>query len=136
MSEPTTLPTPLPKRLLSTTIKFIALTASMYFIPTFMHSIVRSLDDVYGLLGRRTQSTEVSWIGLGIATMVLGAWHLWLGRLSYISAKSVSGKRGGWAKVLGYVLVPVTIGVLGLGFGWEVLGKAFGKRDVVGGKEL
>lgn len=129
MSDPPSLPKPLPARLLSTALKFLALTASMYFIPTFMHSIVRSLDDVYELLGRRTQTTDVSLLGLGIAVVVMGAWHLWLGRMSYMAARNGGGKRGGWGKVLGYVLVPVLVGVMGVGFGWEVLGRAMGRRE-------
>ncbi|OAL03054.1 hypothetical protein IQ06DRAFT_303666 [Phaeosphaeriaceae sp. SRC1lsM3a] len=121
MSTPSTIPA----RLFLTIIKFTALTASMYFIPTFMHSIVRSLDDVYELLGRRAQTTEVSWLGLGIATVVLAAWHVWLGRMSYVAV----GRGKGWGKVLGRIVLPVAIGAMGLGFGYAIWERALWRRE-------
>src|SRR3954462_2044731 len=100
-SKPTiTQSTPSLPRILTLPLKLLALTAAMYILPTLMHTITQSLSELYDLLGRRARSPyelDVPWVSVAVAGVVLVAWHVWLGRLSYIGIMEGSkGERVSW----------------------------------------
>jgi hypothetical protein len=116
----TTQPSPLPQRLALHTLHFLLLTAALYIVPTLMHHAVTSLDSVYEVLGRRTRS-PYTLSSVFFASVLLVGWHVWLGRLSYKTV--VEGRKVGqvsWGRILGRVVVPGLVLVLGIEFAWEV----------------
>jgi membrane protease YdiL (CAAX protease family) len=116
-------PVPLFSRLALPILKFFLLTASLYIVPTLIHTAVRALDSLYEILGRRSRSPYTLSTILA-ASALLVAWHVWVGRLSYKTI--VEGKRRGgvsWGRVLGRVIVPGVLVIFGLGFVGEVAGR-------------
>jgi membrane protease YdiL (CAAX protease family) len=126
MQSTTTQPSstsPLLSRLALPILKFLLLTASLYIVPTLIHTAVRALDALYELQGRRSRSPYTLSTILA-ASALLVAWHVWVGRLSYKTI--VEGKRRGgvsWGRVLGRVIVPGILIIFGLGFVGEVVGR-------------
>lgn len=118
----------LPLRLSMRFLEVSTLAATMLIVPALIHRIVRSLDDVYELLGRRARSPYepvVPWTSLFIATVLLVGWHVWLGRLSYKTVVEGSGGKGrvSWGRVLGRIVVPILLLLLWLQFVWELCHK-------------
>jgi hypothetical protein len=115
----------LPLHLAMRLLQVLALAAAMFIVPTLMHRIVQSLDDVYELLGRRARSPyepAIPYTSVFIATVLLLGWHVWLGRLSYKTVVEGSGEKGrvSWGRVLGRIVVPFLLLSLGLQFVWEL----------------
>jgi hypothetical protein len=114
---------PLPQRLALTLLKFILLTASLYIVPTLIHTAVRSLDTLHEVLGRRARA-PYTLSSILVASMLLVGWHVVLGRLSYKTI--IEGKKKGsvsWGRVLGRVVVPGMLVVFGVIFGGEIAGE-------------
>jgi hypothetical protein len=99
----------------------------MYIVPTLIHSTVQSLDEVYELLGRRARS-PYALSSILIASVLLVAWHVWIGRLSYKTVVEGSKRGSGvsWGRVLGRVVVPVVLVVFGVDFAYGLSGRLLG----------
>jgi hypothetical protein len=129
--------TSLPTRLLMRILELLLLTAAFYILPTFLHHIVQSIDDLYDILGRTARSpyTAVSGVSVGVGILVVLGWHVWLGRLGYKAmldgGKEGVGRTGSWGRVLGRVVMPVFLVVFGIQFGYQVL-----RRWVIWGRLL
>jgi hypothetical protein len=114
----------LPQRLGMRIVEVIALAVAMFIVPTFIHQVVRSFDDMYELLGRRSRSPyspAIPWSSVIISTILLAGWHLWLGRLSYktiveSSDDAGSKRRVSWGRVLGRIVLPLLLLSFGLQF--------------------
>jgi hypothetical protein len=117
---------PFAQRLGMRVLEVIALAASMYLIPTLIHHVVQSLDDVYELLGRRARSPytpSTPWQSIAIALTFLLAWHTWLGRLSYktiIEDNNSSKTHTSWGRILSRIVIPIVLVSSGVHFTYEV----------------
>lgn len=133
---------PLPKRLAMSLFELILVAAAMFIVPTILHKGVQSFDDLNELLGRRAGSPYSSglWSSVVIAVGLLVVWHVCLGRLSY---KMVFEDRTGrkdekaasrgfsWGLVLGRIIIPLLILVLGVHFGFQVLSALAFSRPLI-----
>jgi cell division protein FtsB len=118
-----------PQRLGMRIIEITILAAAMFIIPTTIHRIVQSLDEVYELLGRRARSPyaqAVPWTSALVATVLLLGWHVWLGRLSYKTIiedqqkTSESKKRVSWDRILGRIVIPLLLLSYGVHFAYQL----------------
>jgi hypothetical protein len=106
-------------------LKFILLTASLYIVPTLIHTAVRSLDTLHEVRGRRARA-PYTLSSILVASALLVGWHVVLGRLSYKTI--IEGKKKGsvsWGRVLGRVVVPGVLVIFGVIFGGEIAGEIF-----------
>jgi hypothetical protein len=113
----------LPLRLAMRVLEIVALAAAMFIVPTFIHQGVKSLDDVYELLGRRARSPyepAVPWTSVLIAVLVMTGWHVWLGRLSYKTVVEGKGDGVSWGRVLGRIVIPFLLVVFGVQFAHQL----------------
>ncbi|KAF1850797.1 uncharacterized protein K460DRAFT_400835 [Cucurbitaria berberidis CBS 394.84] len=132
------------KRLGMRSLELLAVTGAMFVVPSVIQRLVHSLDDVYELLGRRARSpyATISWTGVIVALLLLLAWHVWLGRLSYrvvledgparragerssarderVEQNTASG-RVKWGRVLGRVVIPLLLVVFAVHFVYQLL---------------
>lgn len=115
-----------PQRLGMRVLEVVALAAAMFIVPTFIHRVVQSFDDVYELLGRRARSPyspAIPWTSVIISFVLLAGWHFWLGRLSYktiIESNEDAGskRRVSWGRVLGRIVMPLFLLSFGLQFAY------------------
>ncbi|KAF1912985.1 hypothetical protein BDU57DRAFT_521617 [Ampelomyces quisqualis] len=122
-------------RILTLPLKLLALTTAIYILPTAMHTITTSLSDLYDLVGRRARSPYApdaplaSVIGAGV---MLLAWHVWLGRLSYVGIMEGTKRHGGmsWGRLLGRIVLPGVLLVTGVVFAAGVGRKVRGEGVV------
>lgn len=134
---------PLPIRLALHAIDLILLTTLLYTIPTALHQCVTSIDAIYTLLSRQAHSPyapAVSWTEACLAGGILLVWHVVLGRLGYIAINEGKGTGVSWGRVLGRIVIPGLLLVLGVRFVVEVMGRVGGGTVMVGnvvdGKEV
>jgi hypothetical protein len=135
------------KRLGMRTLEIFALAAAMLIVPATIHQGTRSLNELYELLGRRARSpyTSFTWFSIFLAVALMLGWHIWLCRLSChtileplsirpkgdeATAYEEAKRRISWGRVLGRVVVPFLLLVLGMQFAWEI------GRGVVKPKEM
>jgi hypothetical protein len=121
-------------------LEIIALAAAMFIVPTLIHQGVKSLDDVYELLGRRARSPyepAIPWTSVVVAISILVVWHVWLGRMSYKTV--VEGKRDGgmdgisWGRVLGRIVIPFLLVVFGVQFAHQLFVRVTSPAPLVKG---
>ncbi|EMD62330.1 hypothetical protein COCSADRAFT_172804 [Bipolaris sorokiniana ND90Pr] len=138
------------RRLGMHSLEIAGLSTAMLIIPLIMHRVVQGFDEMYDILGRRAKSpyAQLSWVNIAFAFVMLVGWHLWLGRLTYLTvlesdvdeekddgrkdeitalsssaerSKNGSGKGGiSWSRILGRILIPLLLVTLGLHFGYQV----------------
>ena len=139
----------LPARLGMRSLEVISVAAAMLVIPSLIQRLVRSVDDVYELLGRRARSpyVAVSWTSIVVAVVMLLGWHLWLGRLSYrvvledsgeeeIGGGVGKGARISWGRVLGRVVIPLLLLVAAVHFVYEIVYRAGNPAPFVTGNTV
>jgi hypothetical protein len=140
------------KRLGMRSLEVISLAAAMLVVPATIHQGVRSLDEVYELLGRRARSpyTSISWLGIILAVVLMLGWHIWLGRLSYrtlldkrvqytdhaytTSKEREQGKqeeRISWGRILGRIFLPLLLLLFGLHFAFQIAQGLVSPRELV-----
>lgn len=143
---------PFVKRLGMHSLEVIGLAAAMLVVPLTMHRAVQGFDEMYEILGRQAKSpyARFSWINFSFAFMILITWHLWLGRLAYLtvleggadekrvearegkstvssssttfeSRVNLGGKAISWGRLLGRIVIPFLLITLGLHFGYQIL---------------
>jgi hypothetical protein len=133
------------KRLSMRCLEVVALAAAMLFVPFTMHRVVQGVDEVYELLGRRSQSpyVTVSWTSIAIAVFMLLGWHIWLGRLGYKAIQETASVamddttttpaeravphermsqeiRVSWGRILGRLVIPCLLVTLGSHFIFQI----------------
>ncbi|EUC46307.1 hypothetical protein COCMIDRAFT_93202 [Bipolaris oryzae ATCC 44560] len=138
------------RRLGMHSLEIVGLSTAMLIIPLSMHRAVQGFDEMYDILGRRAKSpyARLSWVNIALAFVVLVGWHMWLGRLTYLTVlesnideekdeerndeitaltssaeKSNTGSGKGeisWGRILGRILIPLLLVTLGLHFGYQV----------------
>lgn len=104
-------------------IEMLGLTAAMFLLPFAMHSVVQCFDGMHRLLGRQARSPFAGThglLGLIVGAALVGAWHVWLARLSYCVV--LDGDGGGdqdgrehgrpetqisWGRILSRIIVPL-----------------------------
>ncbi|KAF1832279.1 hypothetical protein BDW02DRAFT_503371 [Decorospora gaudefroyi] len=107
------------KHLAMLTLEVIALSTTMLLLPALLHAGVQTLDQLYELLSRRAQSPylHTSSSSILLATLILCAWHVWIGRLAFLTVLEGGSRYGSaavsWGRVLGRVVVPLLL--VGLG---------------------
>ncbi|USP75635.1 hypothetical protein yc1106_02909 [Curvularia clavata] len=144
------------KRLGMHSLEVAAITAAMLMIPLTIHRAVQGFDEMYEILGRRAESpyAQFSWMNASFAFIVLLGWHLWLGRLAYLtvleggvdeekdegregkstlssSSTDQSGVKTGkevvsWGRLLGRIVIPLLLVTLGLHFAYQICGQFIG----------
>ncbi|EOA86234.1 uncharacterized protein SETTUDRAFT_169334 [Exserohilum turcica Et28A] len=132
-------------------LEVVGLAAAMLVIPLTMHRAVQGFDDMYEMVGRRSKSpyARMSWVNIMFAAIIMVGWHLWLGRLTYLTvleggeddqehsdadadASSSTDRRSAnletraisWGRLLGRLFIPLLLGALGLHFGYRLLLRA------------
>jgi hypothetical protein len=126
-----------PQLLVLWSAELFFLTFLLYVLASTMHAVVQCFDVLYALLGRQARSPFVAGgllgsVGVAVSVVFVGAWSLWLGRLSYCAVfDGVEEKREGeeeeegegqgqghgqgekarkgvsWGRVLGRLVVPL-----------------------------
>jgi hypothetical protein len=143
------------KRLGMRGLEVVALATAMLIVPTIIHQGVRSVDELYELLGRRARSpyTGVSWIGVVVAVVLMLGWHVWLGRLSFRiileplrtskaddnasndmpEQRDVRGQeeRISWGRVLGRIIIPSLLSLLGTQYAWKIGQRVVTPKEMV-----
>ncbi|KAF2821173.1 hypothetical protein CC86DRAFT_110150 [Ophiobolus disseminans] len=128
---------PLPHRLAMRILEIVALAGAMFIVPTGIHRIVQSFDEVYELLGRRARSPytpATPWVSVLVAGVLLAGWQVCLGRLSYTAVMEVEGARGRrspWGRVLGRIIMPILLLSLGVHFAYQLLGAVIRPAEFV-----
>lgn len=128
------------------------LTLAFYIIPLTIHKTVQSVDTLYDLLDRRARSpyeAPISFASMLIAGGLIMGWHVCLAVLGYVAVddedgQGERGKRKGsgegvgwnWDRILGKVVIPFGLLVLGIQFGWEIIGKFMEPGDLAVGNKL
>lgn len=120
----------LSKRLGMRSLEVVGVATAMLILPALIHSAVQCLNDLYELLGRRARSpyTQVSWINIFLAVLLLVGAHVWLGRVTSLGSTSehravvedtkTNVQDGGpkkhvtWAEFLSRVVIPLILLVL------------------------
>jgi len=113
-----------PQQLGMRVFEIIALAGAIFIVAAAVHRIVQSIDAVYELMGRRARSPYASsspWMSVMVAIVLLTAWHVWLGRLSYKAIlkdeSDVSNqRRSSWGRILGRIVVPLLLLSFGVHF--------------------
>lgn len=119
-------------------LKLLFLTLATYILPTLIHRMTLSFSCLYDLLSRRARSPfapEPSWADIVTAGVVFLAWHVWLVRLSYFGIMEGRKKGVSWGRVLGRIVVPGGLLLLGVGFGVEVRKRTGGEVAFVKGND-
>jgi hypothetical protein len=115
-------------------LEVVALAAAMFIVPASIHYVVQSIDETYEILGRRARSPyapPTSVVSIAIANVLLVAWHVCLGRLSYsaimeesdegdIKKEETKPRRVYWGRVLGRIVVPMLLLSLGVHFVYQL----------------
>lgn len=112
-------------------LELLALSAAMFLLPFAIHSTVQCFDHLHEFMSRRAQSpyASVSWGSIGFALLVLVGWHVALGRVGYWVVPDATGGKGTgtggvtWGRVLGRIVIPLGLGVLGVQFLVQVWGR-------------
>jgi hypothetical protein len=142
----------IPQRLGMRLLEVIALAGAMFIVPTGIHRIVQSVDEVHELLGRRARSPyapQLPMMSVLVATMLLAGWHIWVGRLSYKAImededdKARASKQGqsSWGRILGRIVIPLVLLSFGVHFVYMLFDKfanpaPFVTPNLTNGKEI
>ena len=112
----------LPQRAALRAIELVLLSFSLFIVPAAIHHVVRSLNTLYEVTGRRARTT---FDDVGAGSVVLGAavLVLWHGVLIALGYKTVGRRDGAWSRVLSRVLIPVYLVGAMVGFVWKVAGR-------------
>jgi hypothetical protein len=121
-------------------LEVIALAAAMFIVPGLIHYGVQCIDEIYEVLGRRARSPyapSIPIISFAIAGVLLVAWHIWLGRLSYSAimeqgagqtkqkgaqtTEKTSEKRVSWGRILGRIVIPLVLLSLAMNFSSQLI---------------